>query len=330
MHTLRTAAESFLLEDRSPATRRTYRQVLDRALSALGPARDVTSVTRDDILRYIQSLREQSERYADHPRRPAERGSLSPRTVQKHSQTLGTFFAWLQENGYREDNPASKLRLRKWKRPPGESKAATPEELRAILHVAEAKAALGKPLHLAIFLFLCDTGCRAGEAANLVVGNLQLSNHCAWTVGKGDKVRPLFFGVRTAEALQAWLDVHPHPTTEALLFGMEADSISQVVARMAQVAGCTRAIGAHAIRHRVGQVWQSAKMSEQATQLKLGHDNPLITIEMYYNTSWEHIRFASERLALAAIDGVPDEPPRLAPPKVVPIARATTRAEGLR
>jgi integrase len=134
-----------------------------------------------------------------------------------------------------------------------------------------------------------------------------------------DKLRPVFFGPRTTAALQAWLAVHPHPTgrTESL-FGMSADSISQVVARMAQQGGVDRPLGAHAIRHRVGQVWSAAKMGEQATQLKLGHDDPTVTVEMYYNTTWAHVQRASRDLSLAAIFGLPSEPPHLAPPMTSP------------
>ncbi|NLX10075.1 MAG: tyrosine-type recombinase/integrase [Chloroflexi bacterium] len=236
-----------------------------------------------------------------------------------------TFFRWLENEEYLERSPASNLKVRRYQRPPGSSKAATPDELRAILRVAEAKAALGKPLHLAVFLFLCDTGCRAGEAASLTIENLLLDQGGAWVTGKGDKTRPVFYGPRTADALRAWLDVHPNPTPSASVFRMRAESISQVIARLAKAAGITRNLGAHAIRHRVGQVWASARMGEQATQLKLGHDDPSITVEMYYNTTWDYVQQASEQLTLAAIFGLPSEPLTLRPPqRILPFPKTGT------
>lgn len=313
MLTLSSALDLFLLEDRACSTQETYRKVLQRAITWIGPGRPVDQVTKDDVLRYVHCLREQSEKYTGHPRRPSESGALSPKTVEKHVKTISTFFNWLEENGHRTGNPTDHLKLRRYQRPPGVSKAATPEELKAILHVAEGKAAAGKPLHLAVFLFLCDTGCRAGEAASLTIDNLVLDQLGAWVTGKGDKTRPVFYGDRTAAVLRAWLDVRPE-SSDRRVFGLTPDSLSQVIARLAKTAGIKRNIGAHAIRHRVGQVWAGAKMSEQATQMKLGHDNPAVTMEMYYNTTWEHVKAASSELALAAIFGVPSEPRILSAP----------------
>lgn len=305
----------FLLEDRAISTRMTYERVLNPAVRFFGPGREIALVTREDILRYIAQLWEQPARYANHPRRPAEQGGLAPRTVEKQVKTLVTFFRWVVSHGYCDQNPAENLRLRRFQRPPGSSKAATPQELQALLRIAEAKARLGKTKHLAILLFLADTGSRAGEAASLTIANLLLDQLGAWVVGKGDKMRPVFYGPRTADVLRTWLDEHPHPTPDALVFDMRtASALSQVIERLAQNAGIKRPLHAHAIRHRVGQVWSSAKLGEQATQMKLGHDDPAVTIEMYYNTTWEHIQVASQDLSLAAIFGLPSEPPRLSAP----------------
>lgn len=309
--TLSEALTLFLLEDRARATRDTYRKVLQRAFAFFGPARLLTDITRQDILRYLSYLRDQSVRYADHPLRPAERGGLAPRTIEKHSRSLSTFFNWAVDQEYLQASPAARLKLRRYQRPPGSSKAATPEELKAILEVAEAKAKLGKILHLAIFLFLCDTGARAGEAASLTLDDLNLETFTAQSIGKGDKMRPLFFGRRTATVLQTLLDQRSEDDPDDRLFGMTADSLSQVIYRMAKRAGIKHPIGSHAIRHRVGQVWSGARLSEQATQMKLGHDDPAVTIEMYYNTTWDYIRETSLELELASIYGIPAEPKRL-------------------
>ncbi len=316
MLTLSAALDLFLLEDRARSTQDTYRKVLRRAINWLGPDRPIEHVVKDDILRYIQTLRNQDKKYAAHPRRPAESGALSPKTVEKHVKTISTFFTWLEENDHRVGNPTDHLKLRRYQRPPGVSKAATPEELKAILRVAEGKAATGKPLHLAVFLFLCDTGCRAGEAASLTIDNLLLDQGGAWVTGKGDKTRPVFFGDKTALAMRVWLDARPE-SSNRLVFGLTADSLSQVIARLAKRAGIKRNIGAHAIRHRVGQVWAGARMSEQMTQMKLGHDDPAVTMEMYYNTTWEHVKAASSELSLAAIYGVPTEPKILTAPESI-------------
>jgi integrase len=322
--TLSSALDLFLLEDRAPSTRRTYHQVLSRAIKFFGPDRDIDLVSHEDILRYLAHLREQNIRYADHPTRPIQQGGLSAKTIEKYVKTLTAFFGWACERGYRGDNPASNLKLRRSQRPPGDSKAATPAELQAMLRIAEAKALLGKPLHLALLVFLADTGSRAGEAASLTLGNLLLDEHGAWVQGKGDKVRPVFFGEKTASILRLWLSHLPDAGSSTSVFNMTAPAISQAIRRMSKAAGLKRSLGSHAIRHRVGQVWQTAKMGEQATQLKLGHDNPTVTIQMYYNTTWDQVAQASEDLALAAIYGLPSEPPRLTAPTNFFLRRKTS------
>jgi site-specific recombinase XerD len=315
---LNEALRVFLLEDRAVSTNETYRKVLGRALDFLGHDRDIDLITKEDVLRYVQHLREQTVRYASHPSRQVEHGGLSPRTVEKHAKSLTTFFRWLVENGYCAANPADKLRLRRFQRPPGVTKAATQAELQAILRLAEAKAVTGHPKHLAIFLFLADTGCRAGEAASVVIGNLSLETGSAWVLGKGDNLRPVFFGPRTAEALRQWLAVHPRPIAEEMVFQMTSDSISQVISRLAEQAGIERPLGSHAIRHAVASAWKLAKVNIEAIQLKLGHDDVVTTLKMYGNTEWDYVRHVSQQLELAAINGPRPTSFILSAPRVLP------------
>ena len=318
--TLSAAVERFLLEDRAPATRVSYRQDLDLAMRFFGPDRGIDLVTRQDILHWVDHLRGQAERWSDHPSRPTTRGGLSPKTIEKRVKTLVTLFNWLERDGCIPASPGRNLKLKHYKRPPGSSKAAMPDDLQAMLAVAEAKAKLGNPKHLALFLFICDTGCRAGEVADLLIGNLHITQLGAWVSGKGDKVRPVFFGQRTAAALSAWLDRHPHPAPDARVFDFASGGcVSTTIRRLGYDAGIDHPIGAHAIRHRVGQVWASARVSEQMTQLKLGHDAPAVTIEMYYNTTYDHVQQVSTELSLASIYGLPSEPVRLARPMFAPL-----------
>lgn len=315
---LSEALKLFLLEDRAATTNATYRKVLKPAFAFFGNDREVGEVDREDVLRYVAYLRERAVRYENHPRRKTERGGLSPRTIEKHVRSIVTFFHWSADNGFCAVNPADRLRLKRYQRPPGVTKAAAQVELQAILKQAEAKAVTGHPKPLAIFLFLVDTGCRAGEAADMVIGNLSLDDGSAWVLGKGDKLRPVFFGARTAEALRRWLAVHPHPVAEESVFQMTADSLSQVVARMAQRAGIERPIGAHAIRHAVANAWKLAKINIEAIQLKMGHDDVVTTLKMYGNTEWDYVRHTSRELELAALDGPRPTSFNLKAPRVLP------------
>ncbi|MBI5957899.1 MAG: tyrosine-type recombinase/integrase [Chloroflexi bacterium] len=311
------ALGAFLMEDRAPSTNATYKKVLGRALEFLGD-RDVDLITKEDVLRYVKHMRERTMRYETHGRRPSEQGGLSPKTIEQHVKSLTTFFRWMVVNGHRSNNPIENLQLRRYQRPPGSTKAATQKELQSILKIAEAKAVVGHPKHLAIFLFLADTGCRAGEAASMVIGNLSLEAGSAWVLGKGDKLRPVFFGSRTGDALRQWLMIHPKPIAEETVFLISSDSISQVISRLAQQAGIERPIGSHAIRHAVANAWKLAKVNMEAIQLKLGHDDVVTTMKMYGNTEWDYVRHQSHELALAAIEGPRPTAFTLSAPKILP------------
>lgn len=315
--TLVEAVDTFLLEDFATSTRKYYQTALRKTLKFFDPDQPVKKLTRSDVLLYIRALRDQDERYVGHPRRPVQRGPLSPRTISKYFESLSALLAWCVKRGYLKTNPADGIDLRRSDRPAGTSRAATPEELQAIRAVAEAKAKLGRPQHLALFLFFCDTGARAGEADSLVADNLFLDQGMAWVIGKGDKMRPIFFGPETADALRVWMEVHK-PEAHEKVFAMDGNSASQVITRMAEKAGIVRPLGAHSIRHRVGQVWaQFANIQE--VQLKLGHEDPAITIEYYYNTPWESIMNLTTKMALAALYGIPTERVRLPTPRIMPL-----------
>jgi len=317
---LQDAFQSFLAEDRAPATTETYRKVLGKLVAALGPERPLAHVSHEDLAFYFSRLRSRSLRYADHPRRPPERGRLSSATLTKHLKSARAFFNYCCRRGWLAESPAADVKLRRYSRPPGSSKALSPSDLRAMVAFARTKRCHRERDH-AILLFLADTGCRVGGCASLTLDGLRLSAFTAFLREKGDTPHRVFFGPETASALRRWLEIRPHVPSRHVWINQygqpfAANGLSMMVRRVAQES-IGRSIGPHAIRHRVGQAWAGAGLNAELVALKLGHADIAVTLEHYFNQDFARLQAASSRLALVALQDdpllsaggpVPDDP----------------------
>jgi len=110
----------------------------------------------------------------------AQKERLTADDVNNFTAALRVYFAWLQEEGLRSDNPAQGLRF--LRRPPKPVEPLTREECTRLLRYAE-KAGRVHPEHgrrerfgvlrsAVLVLFLMDTGLRLGEALSLRVNDV--------------------------------------------------------------------------------------------------------------------------------------------------------------
>lgn len=287
---LREALRQFLLVDRSPATRETYRKILTRFVDDIGPRRPLDMIRPDDLDAYVFTLRNQPIRYEEHPTRPAEQGNLSAATVHKRIKTIKRFFSWCVEREYLEASPARYMTNRKPVQPLGDGKAATREEVDAIID-----AARGMTRNYAIVWLLAQSGVRAGEVASLQIRNLSLERNRAVVDGKGNKRRTIYYHTETADALRAWLEVRPAAShnsvflSERTLAPLTSSAISQMLRRLCRRAGLERTLGAHSFRHYVGTTLARGHMPIPAIQEWLGHSDPQITVQ--YTRSLEDSDF---------------------------------------
>jgi len=309
--TLAEAYRRFMLVDRSPATVKSYRQILDRLVAAIGPQRPVTAVTTEDLQHYLHQLRTRATKYSDHPRRPTERAPLSPATLTKILKTIRAFFNWCVRADLLAVSPAAALQLRRYSRPPGSSKAITPAELRILAkHVRRKRC--HRERDYAVLLFLIDTGCRVGGCASLTLDRLHLHDRFAILNEKGDNLHRVCFGYETQMALSAWLRIRPaaaHRFVWVNQYGdpLAAAAIATMIRRAAQES-LGKSLGPHCIRHRVGQSWADAGVPAPLVALKLGHHDTATTLDYYYNQDWSRLRAQSDQLALVALEDAPTAP----------------------
>jgi len=80
----------------------------------------------------------------------------------------------------------------------------TDADLGALLKACSGKAFADRRDE-ALFRFLLDWGVRVSEVCGLRVEDVDLDREMALVTGKGSKIRPVYFGARTARALDRYL-----------------------------------------------------------------------------------------------------------------------------
>lgn len=128
--------------------------------------------------------------------------TLEASTVKTRYRGLFRFCGWLVTEGEITENPMSTLS------PPQPVAKPVPiisdDDLAALL-----KACNGKDMRSrrdeAMIRLLLDCGLRVSEVCGLTVDGVDLDRGMALVVGKGNKIRPVYFGARTARAVDRYL-----------------------------------------------------------------------------------------------------------------------------
>jgi integrase len=295
---LKEALQHFLVADRAPQTQKTYERFFPRFAETIGLERPLHLIRPTDLDAYVHDLRHQAVRYAGHPRRPREQGRLSPATITKRIKMIKALFNWCVTRGYLDQSPARFLSPQPPQQKTGEGKAISAAEVDALL-----KAAHNKPRDRAIVLLLSQSGCRAGDVANLRISNLVLSRCRAIVDGKGDKRRTIYFDTETAEAIQDWLKCRPTRVKHDYVFTsvrgygpLKSDSVSQIIRRLSKAAGLDRTWGTHCFRHYVAMTLARARVSPTVIQAYLGHANVSTTMGYCAAVADEDLHAAAELL----------------------------------
>ena len=176
-------------ENRSPNTLRLYGQAVtffSRWLESEGRTATLDELNRPAIREWLALLGE------DH----------QPGTVKIRYRGLYRFCSWLVTEEELASNPMDKMS------PPSLTMKPVPiitdEDLTALL-----KACSGKEFNdrrdEALVRLLLDCGLRVSEACGLRLDQLDLDQGMAIVKGKGSKVRPVYFGARTARALDRYV-----------------------------------------------------------------------------------------------------------------------------
>lgn len=229
-------------------------------LSEQGLAADLTSLTRENVRGWLDSLR--------------SRG-LTDGTVQTRWRGLRRFVLWLKAEGIIPSDPLAGIKVDKPDSPPPE--VLTDDELAALLKACEGRS-FNDRRDLAIVRLLLDCGLRVSELTGITTADLNLKEGSVKVIGKGRRTRTAHFADKTALALDRYKRVrsgHPHASDPAWFLGERGaftpDGVRERLKVRAKQAGLDPTkMHPHRFRHTNAHDWLLAGGQERDLMRLLG------------------------------------------------------------
>lgn len=252
--------------------------------------KDIFSAMPSDLLYYIKHRQ--------------NTGRVQNVTITKELCMLRTFYAYLQDFGKIESNPAASL-PELICNPPAEKKYLTVDECFTILESIDTSTAIGLRDHTIIGLFWA-TGLRCNELRCLEPRDIDLREGCLIVrKGKGGKQRQVYFNSVMLESLtRYWIMMEGEADTP--LFHTLANAnkkklsryrLSEIVRQKGLQAGISKKTGHLMFRHTFATHMYEAGVCMKDIKEMLGHDDETETT-IYVHISIETTRkFLEEHIA---------------------------------
>lgn len=160
----------------------------------------------------------------------------------------------------------------------------------------------------AILELLFSSGLRVSELVGLDKDHINLKRREFMVRGKGQKDRPIFISEEAAAWIQAYLDKR-RDTTKPLFIRysgnkqvdlsgnyhrLTARSVQRLVARYALLAGITKHVSPHTLRHSFATDLIMNGSDLRAVQAMLGHSN-ISTTQIYTHMTDPHLKEVHEK-----------------------------------
>lgn len=160
----------------------------------------------------------------------------------------------------------------------------------------------------AILELLFSSGLRVSELANLDRDHINLKRREFMVRGKGQKDRPIFISPAATEWVQRYLDrrddtarplfVRYSGTKKVDLSGnfhrLTVRSVQRLVARAALLAGITKHVSPHTLRHSFATDLLMNGADLRSVQAMLGHSN-IATTQIYTHVTDPHLKNVHEK-----------------------------------
>lgn len=155
----------------------------------------------------------------------------------------------------------------------------------------------------AILELLFSSGLRVSELVGLDKDHINLKRREFMVRGKGQKDRPIFISDAAAEWLQAYIDKREDNTkplfvrysgskkvdTSGNFHRLTARSVQRMVARYALLAGITKHVSPHTLRHSFATDLLMNGADLRSVQALLGHSN-ISTTQIYTHVTDPHLK----------------------------------------
>lgn len=160
----------------------------------------------------------------------------------------------------------------------------------------------------AIIELLFSSGLRVSELVNLNRDHVNTKRREFMVRGKGQKDRPVFIGEAAAARVEAYLSArldnlpplflsysrNNAPGTSGDYRRLTARSIQRIINRYAKLAGITKHVSPHTMRHSFATDLLMNGADIRSVQSMLGHSN-ISTTQVYTHVTDEHLREVYEK-----------------------------------
>ncbi|HEU4677374.1 MAG TPA: site-specific tyrosine recombinase/integron integrase [Candidatus Paceibacterota bacterium] len=238
-------------------------------------------------------------------RQPGVKNGRNTDTMKRKTQNyyliaLRAFLKYLRKQGVASLNPE---RIELAKVPDRSLDLISPQELDRLMKAPDVSTLRGLR-DRAILELLFSTGLRVSELCNLSQEDIDLSRDEFSVRGKGDKVRVVFLSDTAREAVRAYLkERKDFDDAMFVQYGktMKKDevdnkdlrltprSVQRIIKRYATIAGITRKVTPHVIRHSFATDLLSNGADLRSVQALLGHAN-IATTQVYTHVTDKHLR----------------------------------------
>ncbi len=286
--TLREYAEEYLLyldsvRNVSVNTSGGYRRDIETFMSMknIGEDRDIRQITAEDIRLTIAEL---------------SKRKMSAASINRYIASVRSLFAYCRKFNYIDLNVA--LEIKTVKLPKKLPNFLTGRETDAICREPEVNELLWQTRDKALFEVLYSSGCRVSEITGLRIKDLSDDLTSAVVLGKGGKMRRVYFEQDARNALEVYLADRKKrfagkETDESLFVNqrggkMTPQGIRYVLSRYSGSEGTKRHVNPHAFRHTFATAMITNGADVRMVQELLGHSS-ISTTQRYTHISTEQL-----------------------------------------
>lgn len=229
---------------------------------------------------------------------------LSKITQNYHLIALRSFLRFCARRGW-ECLTADKIELARTTRP--QVTFLTPEELERLAAQPDPSK-LNGARDRAIIELLFSSGLRVSELVGLDRDHINLNRREFMVRGKGQKDRPIFISQAAADWIESYLKLRQDNSkplfirysgskkadTSGNFARLTARSIQRMIARYARLAGITKHVSPHTLRHSFATDLLMNGADLRSVQAMLGHSN-IATTQIYTHVTDPHLKAVHEK-----------------------------------
>lgn len=221
---------------------------------------------------------------------------LSERSTARFLSSLRSYFAWLQTEDRRKDDPTALIQNPKL--PKSLPKSLTEDQVDALLSAPNDEEDPVQLRDKAMLELLYATGLRVSELTTMRLNQMSLQQGVVRVVGKGNKERLVPMGEEAAHWLQLFLrkgrgfliknetDV-VFPSSRGRL--MTRQTFWHRIKHYAQLAGIAVELSPHTLRHAFATHLLNHGADLRVVQMLLGHSD-LSTTQIYTHVATERLQ----------------------------------------